>query len=266
VKSVKESITIETVNLPKITDQRCSNDNCRRRMQLDPVTEEPFCFYCKYIAAEDKILAQQTIEAHTRMTKRKVKDVFDQNSLVNENLKRATFETYIPPSKELVEAKQKIRDFVRLFNPSEAKNLLLVGTYGTGKSHLSYAATKFLLDAGYSCLFLSVPKLLTKIKETYNSKSNLSEEDLFEYIQQVDLLVLDDLGAEYTNKRYENDNWAQTKIFEVVDSRAGKSTIYTTNLKSADLEIKVNERNFSRILDNTEIIKMNGKDFRRKQF
>jgi DNA replication protein DnaC len=266
VKSVKESISFESLKLPKITNERCTNDNCGRRMQLDPVTEKPFCFYCKHIAAEDKILAQQTIEAHARMTKRKVKDVFDQNSLINENLKKATFETYIPPSKELVEAKQKVRDFARLFNPNEAKNLLLVGTYGTGKSHLSFAATKFLLDAGFSCLFLSVPKLLTKIKETYNSKSKLSEEDLFEYIQQVDLLVLDDLGAEYTNKRNENDNWAQTKIFEVVDSRAGKSTIYTTNLKSADLEAKVNERNFSRILDNTEIIKMNGKDYRRKQF
>jgi DNA replication protein DnaC len=266
VKSVKESITIESLKLPKITNERCTNDSCRRPLQLDPVSEQPFCFYCRYIAAEDKILAEQTLEAHARMTKRKVKDAFDQNSLVNENLKRASFDTYIPPSKELVEAKQKIMDFVRLFNPKESKNLLLVGTYGTGKSHLSYAATKSLLDAGHSCLFLSVPKLLTKIKETYNAKSKLSEEDLFEYIQQVDLLVLDDLGAEYTNKRNENDNWAQTKIFEVVDSRAGKSTIYTTNLKSADLEAKVNERNFSRILDNTEIIKMNGKDFRRKQF
>ncbi|HHY74063.1 MAG TPA: ATP-binding protein [Bacillus bacterium] len=217
---------------------------------------------------EDIKLAAEAEEAHRRMKKRKMDDFFKQNSLVNKNLQSATFENYIPPNQAFTDAKYKLVEFAETFNPDNYQNLLLVGTYGTGKSHLSYAAVKKVMDLGYSCLFLSVPKLLTKIKETYNRQSKFSEEEILEFILEVDLLVLDDLGAEYTNKRNgdENDNWAQSKLFEVIDSRAGKHTIYTTNLNSADLEEKVNSRNFSRILDNTEIIVMNGPDYRKKKF
>lgn len=263
MKTIQEAIKNSPFPMPKLAGTQC--DDCGSPMQIDTKTNKPFCFRC-LIAEEDKKLANEAVEAHKRMKRRKVKDVFDQKSLVNENLKKATFDNYSPPSDELKFAKNRVMDFVMTFDDKSYKNLLLVGTYGTGKSHLSYAATKYLIDSGRSCLFLSVPKLLTKIKDTYNQNSKHSEDDLLEYIQDVDLLVLDDMGAEYTNKRNDTDNWAQTKIFEVVDSRAGKHTIYTTNLTSNDLEQKVNERNFSRILDNTEIIKMNGKDYRRKQF
>ncbi|WP_198589125.1 ATP-binding protein [Mycobacteroides abscessus] len=263
MKTVQEAMKNSPFPTPKLTGDQCGE--CGSPVQLDLKTNEPVCFRC-LIAAEDKKLANEAVEAHKRMKRRKVRYIFDQQSLVNENLKKATFDNYSPPSDELQFAKNRVMDFVMTFDSKSYKNLLLVGTYGTGKSHLSYAATKHLIDEGRSCLFLSVPKLLTKIKDTYNPNSKHSEDELLEYIQFVDLLVLDDLGAEYTNKRNDTDNWAQTKIFEVVDSRAGKHTIYTTNLNSNDLEQKVNERNFSRILDNTEIIKMNGKDYRRKAF
>ncbi|WP_260858089.1 ATP-binding protein [Bacillus sp. FJAT-22090] len=224
---------------------------------------ERFYMGCK---CEDLVLAKRVIENDRKARMNRTKDIFDQNSLVNQSLLKATFENYIPPSAELNTAKQSLVSFVNEFNPKKGKNLLLVGTYGTGKSHLSYATAKSLIANGHSALFLSVPKLLTKIKDTYNPNSKFSENDLLEYVAMVDLLVLDDLGAEYTNVKNSSDNWTTTKLFEVIDSRAGKHTIYTTNLSSVELESKVNARNFSRIMDNTDVVPMNGRDYRKKSF
>lgn len=224
---------------------------------------QKFYLGCK---CEDKILAEKAILNEQKAKSNHVKVLFDQNSLVNQSLTKATFENYIPPNAELEKAKHQLVKYVNSFDPRLGKNLLLAGTYGTGKSHLSYATAKKLIDNGYSALFLSVPKLLTKIKDTYNSNSRFSENDLLEFVRTVDLLVLDDLGAEYTNIKGGADNWTWSKLFEVIDSRSGKHTIYTTNLSSPELEAKVNERNFSRIMDNTEVVKMNGRDFRKKEF
>lgn len=224
---------------------------------------EKFFLGCK---CGDRILADAVIANEKKAKMNHFKGLFDQNSLINESLKKATFENYLPPKVELAKAKATMLDFTETFDTRNQRNLLLKGSFGTGKSHLSYATAKALLDEGYSTLFLSVPKLMTKIKDTFGGQSKFSEADLLQYVADVDLLVLDDLGAEYTNNRNQADNWVWTKLFEVVDGRAGKSTIYTTNLSSAELEQKVGPRNYSRILDNAEVVKMEGRDYRRKAF
>lgn len=202
-------------------------------------------------------LSKQAIKINRRLKNRKMQQFFDDNSLVNQSLQKATLENYEPTNDQLKLAKEQITSYIDNFDGT--KNLLLHGTYGTGKSHLSISVTKKLIKKGHSCLFLSLPKLLTKIRDTYNNES-MTEDRLLKHIQRVDLLVLDDLGAE------QQTEWAITKLFEVMDSRAGKSTIYTTNLSSGELRKQMNERNFSRLMENTEIIVMNGNDYRRKEF
>nr|WP_279665210.1 ATP-binding protein [Ectobacillus ponti] len=151
------------------------------------------------------------------------------------------------------------------FDKEKPQNLLLAGSYGTGKSHLARAATIELMQQGYSCMFISVPKLFAKIQESFNKNSSFSESQFISYLQSVDLLVIDDLGTEHYGKDTDGESWGHTKLFEILDGRAGRHTIYTTNLVEEALEDKVNGRNFSRILDNTEIIYMVGPDFRRKR-
>ncbi|HEY4601233.1 MAG TPA: ATP-binding protein [Cerasibacillus sp.] len=215
---------------------------------------------------EDIRLVEQAIRQGKKNKIKKIYRMFTGNSMMNRSLQSATFKNYHATTTELHEAKARLMQYAKEFNPHESGNLLLVGNYGTGKSHLSVAITKELMAKGYTCLFLSVPKLMTKIKTTFNSNSDHTESDIFDLIESVDLFVLDDLGAEYTNIKNKNDNWTHTKLFEVLDNRSGKPTIFTTNLRSDQLEIKMNERNLSRILDGTEIIKMDGPDYRRREF
>lgn len=202
-------------------------------------------------------LSKRALQLKKEAALNKIRDKFDYFSLVNESLKAATLDNYKPTNTELEQAKNDITEYINSFDGK--KNLLLYGNYGTGKSHLSIAATKKLMAKGYNCLFLSLPKLLTKIKDTYNN-DGITEDELLKAIQQVDLLVLDDIGAEH------HTEWVSTKLFEVMDDRAGKSTIYTTNLNSKELREKMNERNFSRLMENVKVIKMNGEDYRRREF
>src|SRR5690625_1633057 len=202
-------------------------------------------------------LAKKSIALKRDLENRKNKKFFDDHSLVNQSLQNATLENYKPTSDDLAKAKQQIVDYINNFDGT--KNLLLHGSYGTGKSHLSISVTKELMKKGHSCLFLSLPKLLTKIRDTYNN-NEITENWLLDYLQRIDLLVLDDLGAENQTE------WSTSKLFEIMDGRSGKATIYTTNLNSKELRAQMNERNFSRIMENTEIIIMNGNDYRRREF
>lgn len=211
-------------------------------------------FGCK---CEDIALAEDAKKRRIELQNKKLKDHFDYYSLMNNSLKAATLENYEPTNQELAHAKQRVIEYIDTFDGT--KNLLFVGNYGTGKSHLSVSITKKLMEQGKECLFLSLPKLLTKIKDTY-SNDGITEDELLKVIQRVDLLVLDDIGAEH------NTSWSTSKLFEILDDRSGKATIYTTNLNSSELRDQVGERNFSRMMENTEIIKMNGRDYRRKEF
>ena len=46
------------------------------------------------------------------MLERKTKAIFNQNSLVNRSLQRATFENYEPTNKQLLDAKETVEEFV----------------------------------------------------------------------------------------------------------------------------------------------------------
>jgi len=206
---------------------------------------------------EDIKLAKEAEQKYSQLKHSKLMDSFNYYSLINNSLKEATLENFYPPDSDIKRVKEKALAYIHSFD--EKQNLLFTGDYGTGKSHLSVSITKELIAKGYECLFLSLPKLLTKIKQTYNAKGT-TEDELLSVIQRVDLLALDDIGAE------QQTEWANSKLFEILDDRTGKATIYTTNLSSAELKERVNERNFSRMMDNTNVIVMNGSDYRRRGF
>ena len=202
-------------------------------------------------------LAKAAEQKYSQLKHNKLMASFNYYSLINDSLKEATFDNFDSLDSNLKGAKEKALAYSHSFDRKQ--NLLLTGDYGTGKSHLSISITKALMKRDYECLFLSLPKLLTKIKRTYNTKG-VTEDELLNVIQRVDLLVLGDIGAE------QQTEWSTSKLFEILDDRSGKATVYTTNLSSDELKERVNERNFSRMMDNTNVIVMNGSDYRRRAF
>jgi DNA replication protein DnaC len=166
-------------------------------------------------------------------------------------------------------AKQAAVDFITQYDGTQS--LVLSGVPGIGKSHLSYAINKAIRSKGYKTLFIKSTDLLDAIKETYNYHSNISQDQIFKMINDLDLLVLDDLGGEYEKKdpnNQENETWASDVLYKVVDMRLGKSLITTTNYSESEIVKKYGQvqgnRILSRIMENATAIRVEGADLRRK--
>ncbi|PEZ81849.1 hypothetical protein CN374_30130, partial [Bacillus cereus] len=92
------------------------------------------------------------------------------------------------------------------------------------------------------------------------------EDKLMSLLAKVDVLIIDDFGAEFTEKDKEGVTWKQTKTNEIVDSRIGKSTLFTTNFTIGELAGMYGERDFSRMMENAELLEMHGDNYRLRNF
>jgi DNA replication protein DnaC len=194
---------------------------------------------------------------------------FNRESLVNDKLKQVSFESYQPINEQLTKAKAVCERYACTFDLDKPRNLLLLGNYGTGKSHLAVSISKeVMFKKNMSALFISTPKLLTKLRSTYNYNSNETEDRIINQLSRVSLLVLDDIGSEqYKASNDTNEQtWSTSKIFEIIDNRIGRHSIFTTNYDVNELQQRLGGRNFSRMMENTHVIKMYGKDYRLRTF
>jgi DNA replication protein DnaC len=213
---------------------------------------------------EDIKIAKQALANKRKDEIRKVRKHFDSYSLISKKLKKATLENYKPQNKSQAIAKRSVEKFIDTFDLDEPMNILFTGGYGVGKSHLAKALTDGIMEKTnpnteqkYRSIFISVPKLLRKIRATYNPDSDVSEDDIFSVLEDVDVLVLDDIGAE------RQSDWTDERLFDLIDSRQGMHTIYTSNYGVDDLMELLEERNFSRVVnEDTYIIKVEGKNYR----
>lgn len=206
---------------------------------------------------EDIELAKQAEKNHKKMQLRKMQEVFNRNSLISKDLEKASLENYKSTNKSQSYAKKVSERYVEVFDLEEPRNLLFYGNYGLGKSHLAKGIADGVMEKGFTAIFISVPKLLRKIKSTYSRNSEINEDEIITMLEKVDLLILDDLGAEKSSE------WEGERIFDIIDSRQGKHTIYTTNFVPEDLMNKLGERNFSRVVNkDTNILELTGENYR----
>lgn len=250
-------------NLPQTSDKRC--DDCSRYLLVINGKEQ--CGYCSLIKKEDERIGVEAREALEQKERMKALRIFNKESIINDRLKQATFENYEPTNESQEKAKAIVKRYVDNFSIDNPVPLMLRGDYGLGKSHLAAAAVKELAEKNITSIFISVPKLLTKIKSTWDKQSETTEEEILSALEAVDCLVLDDLGAEQT-KRDPNGNipWSVTKLFEIIDARIGKHTIFTTNLDNQELQEHLGPRNYSRAMEGVHPIKLTGEDYRLRKF
>src|SRR5699024_2644132 len=130
---------------------------------------------------------------------------------------------YKTNTSEQKEAKRLAVDFVMNFD--KERSLVLSGDPGVGKSHIAVSIHNALVHK-HSSMFIKSTQVLGLIHDSYNRASH-TEQDLFNVCKGVDLLIIDDMGAEY-DKASENESWASDILFRILDSRLGKSTVITT--------------------------------------
>src|SRR2546421_575289 len=95
----------------------------------------------------------------------------------------------------------EVRAYVRVLdeNLGAGRGLWFFGGVGTGKTTLAMLVSKAVLDAGRSVAIYSLPRLLSEIRTTFDDAARSSYLDLLDRLTGVDLLHIDDVGAEKTS-------------------------------------------------------------------
>ncbi|MFH0857577.1 MAG: ATP-binding protein [Candidatus Magasanikbacteria bacterium] len=181
----------------------------------------------------------------------------------------SSFDTY--------EGGNEIKKFLREA-VQDRQDILLCGKTGCGKTHLSAAMLREKIITstdlfsshrninrqyqgcdGSPSYFITVPELLFEIRKTYNDKE-ISEQEIVDKYSSVELLVLDDLGAEKTSE------WVESTLYLIIDrrNRNEKWTIVTSNLTLDEIEVHLGARIASRLSD-MKVVNIKLPDYRKKR-
>ena len=148
--------------------------------------------------------------------------------------------------------------FINNFDNINTKNLLFTGNTGLGKTFLSSCIANELLKKEKTVLYQTSSVMLDTIISYRFGKPNVSK-DVYDYLQNVDLLIIDDLGTEGIN------NMKLVELFNILNSRLlnpNKKTIISTNLSLQNLFSTYDERIVSRLVGNYDICYFFGDDIR----
>lgn len=151
-------------------------------------------------------------------------------------------------------AKRFVKSFGR-----DTENLLFIGNTGTGKTHISTAIAKEIITRGFDVLYDSAQNIFSDF-ETDKFKSGYSPqyESKAEKYLECDLLIIDDLGAEFVSQ------FTVSCLYNLINTRKnrGLSTIISTNLSPEELGAKYEGRISSRLMGEYTVLPFLGKDHR----
>lgn len=131
-------------------------------------------------------------------------------------------------------------------NVDAGRGMWFTGDVGTGKTSLAMLVSQAAERVGRSVAVYPVTRLLAEIRDTYDSDSTGSYMSLFRRLCSVDVLHLDDLGAE------KRTDWVLEQLYAVVNERwqDERSIVVTTNITDLDeLREQIGWRTVSRLLE-----------------
>ncbi len=161
------------------------------------------------------------------------------------------------PYNRMVKILKHCSDYAYNFSPS-SKGLLMMGSTGLGKTHLSLAIANEVINRGYSVVYVSAPDILAKLEREHFAYGYSNEEQTMKSLIDCDLLILDDLGTEFVTQ------FTSTTIYNIFNSRinSGKPIIINTNLSVDELGKIYTRRFTSRLNSSCEQLEFIGRDIR----
>ena len=170
------------------------------------------------------------------------------------------------PRKNIENIKRASIKFVKDFDNKETKNLLFTGNTGLGKTYMSNCIANEILKKGKNVLYQTAPVLLESVIDSkFNKYKNEKTDEFYNNILNVDLLIIDDLGAECLN------SMKISELFTILNTRILNlnnkitKTIISTNLTIEQIFRVYEERIGSRIAGYYDIYQFFGDDLRLKK-
>lgn len=153
---------------------------------------------------------------------------------------------------------EKAKEYADTFSGVGSGSLLFFGGTGLGKTHLSVAVAKKVIERGYYCVYTTSDKLFSDFREErFRSSDDKSPSKTAKY-GECELLVIDDLGTEL------NGRDIVPFLYALLNQRinTGASTVISTNLSHNELLALYDERVVSRLFGEFLPYRFTGKDVR----
>lgn len=237
----------------------------KNHIHLDDYKAKHYCSKCKdigYIDGKPCTCYQKEV-IQLLYTDAKLMEVLDKENFSTFSLdfytKDVIDKTTQKPSNVLAkEAYQHLLKLSQNFHQEGInKNVLLYGSPGVGKTFLSHALAGELTKQGYSCLYYSAFSLFDLLGQ-YHFKTSENVINIYPYLLECDMLIIDDLGTEVANQ------FTLAQLFVLMNERynSGKGTLISTNLDFNQLSKDYGERIFSRLSGQYHLLKLIGHDIR----
>lgn len=153
-----------------------------------------------------------------------------------------------------------VREYCRAItsNLDEGRGLWFFGGTGTGKTTLAMLISKTAMEADRTVAIYSLPRLLSMLRGSYDEDARYSLNDLIDRLCAVDLLHIDDVGAEQSSA------WVLEQLYTIINTRYedGRSVLVTTNLGDQELRDQIGDRTVSRLHEMCETFPLDGDDQR----
>ena len=141
---------------------------------------------------------------------------------------------------------------------ADGRGLWFTGSVGTGKTTLAMLVSKAAMEADRTVAIYSLPRLLSMLRATYDDDAAYSLDELIDRLCSVDLLHVDDVGAEQTSP------WVLEQLYTIVNTRYedGRAVMLTTNLPDDELKAQIGHRTVSRLNEMCHVLLLYGDDQR----
>ena len=155
-----------------------------------------------------------------------------------------------------------IQNLLSLDFVSQKKDIILIGNPGVGKTFLAKCIAYAATQATIKVLFTTAMDMINHLVAAEADHSLLKK---LHYYQSPDLLVIDETGYLPLGKQGSN------LFFQIISTRhEKKSTMITTNLPFADWGTIFDSTTVAtaiadRLVNNSEVLIMEGKSYRQKQ-
>ncbi len=161
---------------------------------------------------------------------------------------------------------ETVKQYAERFSMEEGKpvpnSLLFLGGTGLGKTHLSTAVARKVIERGYDVYYNSAVGMISDFEfKRFGNGVAQSENDNTARYTECDLLIIDDLGTEVVNQ------FTLSCLYHVLNTRLnlGKPTLISTNLSSAELRKTYTDRLTSRLMGEYHLVPFYGTDIRKQK-
>ena len=203
------------------------------------------CNQCKRDESDAAKIAYERVVKEDR-----IRSLFDRSGLQGRYL-HTTFANFSAATDLQRKVLAECKRYAEELQPNSQSGLWLIGSFGTGKTHLGAAMVHHLIrERQMGACMLSARQLIRELRSTWQKESPVSEDELIKrYGAELTLLVLDEIGVGFGN---ESD---QTQLFDVIDLRyqLQRPTVLLSNLPPAEISKVLGGRLFDRMREGSRV-------------